>query len=157
LRLFSSDYEKDPLLGLAVASGYSLLTMKRILLLGLAVASVSTLIARRPPKPALVKTLTETDNGAAVTLTLKSRLTVRLPAQTGTGYSWTPKAGSSLLHLVKSYMQTPAHMLPGRTETQIFVFTPSAAGTDELELDYRRPWEKGVAPAKVFRFTATVE
>lgn len=126
-------------------------------MVGMVIASLNTLLAGEPAKPALVKTLTETDNGAAVTLTLKSRLTVRLPARPGTGYSWTLKAGSSLLRLVKSYMQAPAHLLPGGTETQAFVFTPSAAGTDELKLEYRRPWEKGVAPAKVFRFTATVE
>jgi inhibitor of cysteine peptidase len=131
--------------------------MNRILLVGMIVASVSSLLAGEPAKPALVRTLTQADNGAAVALTLKSRLSVQLPAQPGTGYSWTLKAGSSLLRLVKSYRQPPAHTLPGSTETQVFVFTPDASGTDELKLEYRRPWEKGIAPAKIFRFTVTVE
>jgi hypothetical protein len=67
-----------------------MLNMKRILLVGMAVASLSALNAGESAKPALVKNLTETDNGAAIVLTLKSRLTVRLPAQPGTGYSWSP-------------------------------------------------------------------
>jgi inhibitor of cysteine peptidase len=124
---------------------------------GMVVASLSVLNAGESAKPALVKNLTETDNGAAIVLTLKSRLTVRLPAQPGTGYSWSPRAASSLLRLVKGHMESLAHMLPGGTETQVFVFTPVTSGTDELELYYRRPWEHGVAPAKVFRFTATVQ
>jgi inhibitor of cysteine peptidase len=134
-----------------------MLNMKRILLVGMVVATLSTLNAGEPAKPALVKALTETDNGAAIVLTLKSRLTVRLAAQAGTGYSWFPRAASSLLRLVKGHMESLAHMLPGGTETQVFVFTPVTSGTDELELYYRRPWEHGVAPAKVFRFTATVQ
>ena len=134
-----------------------MLKPKIILWLGMVVASVSALRAAEPGTPALVKVLTQKDNGAAVTLTLKSRLMIRLPAQSGTGFSWTPKASSSLLRLVKSYEKASAHMLPGGTETQVFVFTPVTSGTDELELYYRRPWEHGVGPAKVFRFTATVQ
>jgi len=134
-----------------------MLKTKIILWLGMVVASLSALTAAEPGTPVLVKVLTEKDNGTAVTLPLKSRLMIRLPAQPGTGFSWTPKASSSLLRLVKSYEKASTHMLPGGIETEVFVFTPVASGTDQLELDYRRPWEHGVAPAKVFRFTATVE
>jgi inhibitor of cysteine peptidase len=134
-----------------------MLKTKIILWLGMVVAIVSALTAAEPGGPAPVKILTQKDSGVAVTLTLKSRLMIRLPTQPGTGFSWTPKAASSLLRLVKSYEETPAHMLPGGTETEVFVFTPVASGTDQLELDYRRPWEHGGAPEKVFRFTATVE
>jgi inhibitor of cysteine peptidase len=131
--------------------------MRIILLVGMLVTNLGTLLAAEPVKPAPVRTLTQRDNGAQIVLTSKTRLIVRLPAQPGTGYSWALQAGSSLLRLVKSYVQTSGHPLPGGTETQVFVFTPVASGTDELELDYRRPWEKGVATAKVFRFTATVQ
>ena len=134
-----------------------MLKPKIILWLGMVVASVSALRAAEPGTPALVKVLTQKDNGTAVTLTLKSRLMIRLPAQSGTGFSWTPKASSSLLRLVKSYEKASAHMLPGGIAPEVFVFTPVASGTDQLELDYRRPWEHGVTPAKVLRFTATVE
>ena len=134
-----------------------MLNTKMILWVGMVVASVNALIAAEPATPTLVQTLTETDNGASVALTSKSGLTVRLPVQAGTGYSWTPKSAGSLLRLVKSYVETPIHMLPGGKETQVFEFTAVASGTAELELDYRRPWEHGGAPAKVFRFTATVE
>jgi predicted secreted protein len=134
-----------------------MLKTKIILWLGMVVVSASGLRATEPGGPAVVKILTQKDNGAAVTLTLKSRLIIRLPTQPGTGFSWTPKATSSLLRLAKNYEKTSAHMLPGGTETKVFVFTPVASGTDQLELDYRRPWEHRVAPAKVFRFTATVE
>lgn len=134
-----------------------LLNMKTMLCVGMVIVSMSALIAGQPVTPAPARTLRETDNGAVVVLTSKGRLMVRLPTQPGTGYAWTPKAASSLLRLVKSYHETPARMLPGGVETQVFVFTPMTSGTDEIELDYRRAWEHGGAPAKVFRFTATVE
>jgi inhibitor of cysteine peptidase len=130
---------------------------KIILGLGIAVVSVSALRAAEPGGHPPVRILTQKDNGAAVTVALKSRLMIRLPTQPGTGFSWTPKAASSLLRLVKSYEEAPTRMLPGGTETKVFVFMPVVTGTDQLELDYRRPWEHGGAPAKVFRFTATVE
>ncbi|MBV9878001.1 MAG: protease inhibitor I42 family protein [Verrucomicrobia bacterium] len=130
---------------------------KIVLCLGIVVASVSALRAAEPGGHAPVKILTQKDNGAAVTVALKSRLMIRLPTQAGTGFSWTPKAASSLLRLVRSYEEAPPHMLPGATETKVFIFMPVASGTDQLELYYRRPWEHGVQPAKVFRFTATVE
>ena len=134
-----------------------MLKTKIILWSGMLVASLSALRAAEPGISAPVKILTQKDNGAAVTLTLKSRLMIRLPTQPGTGFSWTPKAASSLLRLVKTYEETPPHMLPGGIETKVFVFTPVASGTDQLELDYRRPWEHGGPPAKVFRLSATVE
>jgi predicted secreted protein len=134
-----------------------MLNTKMILWVGMVVASVNALTAAESATPVLVKTLTETDNGASVALTSKSRLMVRLLVQAGTGYSWTPKSARSLLRLVKSYVETPIHMLPGGTETQVFEFTAVASGRDELELDYRQPWDHGGAPAQVFRFTATVE
>ena len=134
-----------------------MLKTKIILCLGMVVASVSALRAAEPGGSPVVKILTQKDNGAAVTLTLKSRLMVRLPTQPGTGFSWTLKAASALLRLIKSYEDAPTRMLPGGTETKVFVFMPVVSGTDQLELDYRRPWEHGGAPAKVFRFTATVE
>lgn len=134
-----------------------MLNMKTILCVGMVVASVGVLAVAEPAPPALVKTLTQKDNGAAVGLTLQGRVMVRLPTQPGTGYAWAPKAASSLLRLVKSYVETPTHLLPGGTETQVFVFSPVASGTDEIELDYRRPWEHGGAPAQVFRFTATAQ
>jgi predicted secreted protein len=99
-----------------------MLKPKIILWLGMVVASVSALRAAEPGTPALVKVLTQKDNGAAVTLTLKSRLMIRLPAQSGTGFSWTPKASSSLLRLVKSYEKASAHMLPGGIATEVFRF-----------------------------------
>ena len=134
-----------------------MLSKRIILCLGIVVSSVSGLRAAEPSRPALLKVLTQKDNGAAVTLTLKSRLMIQLPTQPGTGFSWAPKSTSSLLRLAKSYEKTSAHMLPGGTETAVFVFTPVTSGTDQLELDYRRPWEHGVTPATVFRFTVTVE
>ena len=130
---------------------------KIILWLGMVVAGVSPLRAAEPRGPAPVKILTQKDNGAAVTVTLKSRLMIRLPTQAGTGFSWTLKATNSLLRLVRRYEEAPPQMLPGGTETEVFVFAPIASGTDQLELDYRRPWEHGVPPAKVFRLTVTVE
>jgi inhibitor of cysteine peptidase len=131
--------------------------MKTMLFVGLLIGMASVLSAAEPSTPALEKILRDADNGAVIVLTSKSRLMIRLHTQSGTGYTWTPKSTSTLLRLAKSYVESPAHPMPGGTETQVFLFTPIAKGTDEIELEYRRPWEHGGPPAKKFRFTANVQ
>ena len=49
-----------------------------------------------------------------------------------------------------------AHPIPGATATQVFRFTVAGLGKTQLDLDYVRPWEKGVASARTFRLDVTV-
>ncbi len=101
---------------------------------------------------------TEADNGSALKLQSGEGLSVSLSITTGTGYSWrVARIDRKVLRqngqptLVHS-----AHPMPGATATQVFRFVVMGTGTTQLELDYVRPWEKGIAPARTFRVDVTV-
>jgi inhibitor of cysteine peptidase len=101
--------------------------------------------------------LTETQNGKTVHLPIRGQLVVRLPAQLGTGFSWAvvSRKGDAL-RLTQQRTESAGQLRPGGSEEQVFVFAPQARGSEEVELAYRRPWEKDQPPARIFRFSATV-
>jgi inhibitor of cysteine peptidase len=45
----------------------------------------------------------------------------------------------------------------GGKTTQVFAFKAAAAGTSNLELHYKRPFEKDKEPAKTFKVTVEVK
>jgi inhibitor of cysteine peptidase len=101
---------------------------------------------------------TESDNGSSLTLHSGEGLSVSLGITTGTGYSWRvaridPKV---LRQDGQPTLVHSAHPIPGATATQVFRFTVAGLGKTQLDLDYVRPWEKGVAPARTFRLDVTV-
>lgn len=111
-------------------------------------------ITTAPPVPAQDRnvTLTESQNGGSAELAKDQKLEIRLPVQGGTGFSWElmrpPRAPVRLL----SSNAQPAGPgnLPGGPATQLFVFEPTGAGSGDIELGYRRPWEKDTKPARTF-------
>ncbi len=112
----------------------------------------------RPAAAANTITLTATDNGRALTLERGDILVVSLSSTPGTGFGWT------VAHLdpaVLSQLGTPefvpsAHPVPGAPATQVLRFTTVGRGSTTVELDYVRPWEHGVPPARSFRVTVKV-
>ena len=97
----------------------------------------------------------ESDAGKSVPMTVGQELVVELPAQLGTGFSWSvDESSASIVKLVKS-AQTGA-AAPGQAETQRFVFTAAQVGSGTLSLSYRRPWEKDKPPSKVFAVSVRV-
>jgi inhibitor of cysteine peptidase len=102
--------------------------------------------------------VTDSDNGRAVTLKTGDMLTVSLASTPGTGYGWNvARLDSQVLEEAgKPAIIHNAHPMPGAPAVQVFRFTAAGVGATTLELDYVRPWEKGVAPARIFRLAITV-
>lgn len=110
------------------------------------------------PQTKTVVNVTDKDNDGKVNLTKGSMLIVRLEAQLGTGFGWQVVKNSSngLRQLGKPGLETTDSSSLGRIEVQVFRFKPRQAGSYELELHYKRPWEKDRKPAKTFRLTVRV-
>jgi inhibitor of cysteine peptidase len=105
--------------------------------------------------------VTTEENGSSVSLRAGDLLEVMLPASLGTGFSWRVRNGAESVLRSKGKPETkkPEGKEPevGATEYQIFRFEAKAAGTGRLELEYSRPWEKDVAPAKTYSLAIHVE
>jgi inhibitor of cysteine peptidase len=99
-----------------------------------------------------------TDDGKQLTLKRGAILLVRLEANPSTGYSWAVIGDPAPLVFVSSEYEPakPNQQLAGAPEMQVMRFTANLAGSVELKLGYRRPWKKGVAPAKTFHVAVTV-
>ncbi|MGA3053434.1 MAG: protease inhibitor I42 family protein [Candidatus Korobacteraceae bacterium] len=102
------------------------------------------------PSPIVI---TDADNGKDVDLPAGDTLVLRLESNPSTGYSWAIKGDPSPLRLVKSSTKKNgqnSHVV-GAPVTQEFRLTAVSAGMVSLTLEYRRPWESNVAPAKTFQ------
>jgi predicted secreted protein len=108
-----------------------------------------------------ITTVTIKENGSTVTLQKGGLLEVTLPASPGTGYSW--RLRKSTFGLLRSRGKpltkkgdTEAGKVGG-TEYQVFQFDAQEVGSEKLELEYVRPWEKDGSPAKIFALTVLVK
>ena len=94
-------------------------------------------------------------NGKSLALKPGDTLVVRLAANPSTGYDWAFVSRPKALRLIKStYVTSP----PGRVgQGGTFSFRLRAVtGRGTLKLAYRRPWEKGKAPAQSFSIKVRV-
>jgi inhibitor of cysteine peptidase len=96
--------------------------------------------------------LTGAHNGKTIVLDKGASLIIWLESNPSTGYVWqVGKNDNAILKLVGQPEFRPAtHQMPGAPGHQRFKFGAIATGSDSIELEYLRPWEKGVAPAKTF-------
>ena len=108
--------------------------------------------------PASAVTVTEQDNGRGIELAQGGTLIVQLPSNPSTGYSWSVQGDPSPLKLVKSDYteQSQSTQIVGAPGTQVLQLKAIGPGAATLTLEYRRPWERDVPPAKVFSIKATV-
>ncbi len=99
-----------------------------------------------------VVSLGESDDGSKQYVVQGDTLSVRLPANVTTGYSWAvaQSAPGVLQSGAEPKMETPARSAPGRGGFQTFEFPVVGAGQGWLQLVYRRPFGKDVAPAKAW-------
>ena len=97
--------------------------------------------------------ITDQDNGKDIDLPAGGSLVVRLNSNPSTGYSWTIKGDPSPLRLVKSSTKKNSQTghAVGAPVMQQFRLTAVSAGMASLTLEYRRPWEYNVAPARTFK------
>lgn len=111
--------------------------------------------AQYPPR-----VCTLADNGHTYSLKRGQALTVQLPSNPTTGYSWQfvgPKP--SQLHLAdSSYRATPAARgLVGSGGTQNWKFTAKQPGKAVVQLAYHRPWEKLAAADKRYTLVLVIK
>ena len=101
-------------------------------------------------------TLTDKDSGTSVKLAKGALLEIKLPSTAGTGYTWQiiKNNPEQLVLQGRSQIIRPDKKIVGGKQAQLFRFKAEWIGTSELEIVYRRPFEKGKAPAKTF--TATI-
>lgn len=96
--------------------------------------------------------LGEKDSGRTVSVKAGHRLTVELPANMTTGYSWVVADDGDLKQVGESdYRQSSGNRnIVGAGGVQTFKFDAAKTGSGTLKLEYRRPWEKGVAADKTW-------
>src|SRR5262245_60814556 len=107
-------------------------------------------------------TLIEKDSGKKVTLGKDEILTVKLEMTAGTGFTWViaknDKYDPKVLPQEGKVEIIPAKKdVVGGKANMIFRFKAAEAGTSELELQYKRPFEKDKEPAKIFKTTVQVK
>jgi inhibitor of cysteine peptidase len=104
-------------------------------------------------------TVTAKEEGTKVKLARGDLLQVRLEALPSAGYSWqVARLNEQQLKAEgKPEFEKPAKKVIGAKTTQVLRFRAEKAGTSDLELHYKRPFEKDKAPAKTFKLTVEVQ
>jgi len=99
-------------------------------------------------------------NGRQVELRTGETLAVTLSENASTGFRWTipPEVARKFEKVLReketSVEGTPNP--PGSRGVRHFYFEVLEPGTADLELQYRRPWETGKAPARKFKLHVDV-
>ena len=98
-------------------------------------------------------------DGTTVQLARGQQLDVELPSNPSTGFNWFVSGSlpSQLTSVTDSYEATGEPNVVGSGGTRVLSYSASSSGTGTLKLDYDRPFEKGVPPAKTFTLTVTVQ
>ncbi len=125
----------------------------RILVLSLCVTMLAALL----PAPLHALDLTERDNGKSITLSLGQPLSITLPGNPTTGYTWEPAAlDRGMMAMEPGPSFVPDSALAGAGGTFTFRLVPRQSGKTSLRLVYHRPWEKDVQPLRAFEVIITV-
>lgn len=88
-------------------------------------------------------TLTEAQSGQSISVVQGTHLTIQLPSNRTTGYTWMmDKDGSPVLKSwgAPEYNMNPSGII-GQGGTETYRFTAAQPGQTVVELAYRRPWE----------------
>jgi predicted secreted protein len=86
-------------------------------------------------------------------------LTVRLRAQSGTGYTWNIAGGASDLlpvNLVSRRVERDKNAASGAPVWEVFELNARKSGQTTVEFVYERPWERNVPAAKRVLLTVDV-
>lgn len=99
--------------------------------------------------------LEKTQHGSEVRIPVGESLELHLPENPTTGYSWHLQGNeNSALQVQETTFQRSSERL-GAGGLRTWRLQATRAGTVELELAYRRPWED--RPVDTFRITVHVE
>lgn len=116
------------------------------------------LTACAAPKPQTTPPLEiNADNsGQTITLALGQTLVLSLPTNAGTGFQWkTVRVPDFLTPMGEPEFKSNGQRV-GAGGVTIWRLQATSPGHEGLVLDYRRIWEKEVAPAKTVRYTIIV-
>lgn len=104
------------------------------------------------------KIISDAGNGATATLKKGQRLLVKLGSNPTTGYEWSvAKTDDKLLPTDgETEFDVPTTQMAGAPTVQTLFFKAKAVGKVVLNLQYTRPWEEDVAPAKVYKVTLNI-
>ncbi len=101
--------------------------------------------------------VTDADSGKRIGTARGNILIVRLEGQPGTGYGWQIVRNDTIkLKPLGEPVLEAGQGLAGGVEHQLFSFKAQRAGTIVLELQYVRPWEKDVPPAKTYQIKVKI-
>lgn len=93
----------------------------------------------------------QSHNGHEVTLAVGQAMELSLSENPTTGFRWDLKTKAEpACELVASTFE-PRGGHPGNGGIHRWQFRAVHSGSGEIELEYRRPWEKDAAPAKVYK------
>ena len=96
-------------------------------------------------------------NGHEVTLAVGQVMELSLHENPTTGFRWDLKTKAEPeCELVASTFDPPPGERPGNGGIRRWQFRAVHPGSGEIELEYRRPWEKDAAPAKVYKLDVRV-
>jgi len=101
-------------------------------------------------------TIDEQSHGRTVRAPVGTTLVVQLHSQLGTGYSWRVQSAPATLKLLESGVAKQPQagtQKVGGSERQQFRFRVAKKGLRRVRLEYVRPWEKNVKPARTFEVT----
>lgn len=87
-----------------------------------------------------------------------SDITITLPSNPGTGYSWriANKPTAGVVKHVGNVFNPPEKPMPGRPGTETWTFKAVGKGTSTIAMEYIRPFETNAKPAKTQSFSVTV-
>jgi len=135
----------------AAASGNRIAAALAFALLALAACAVS------PP----LREIDASADGTRITLAPGQVLRVTLDANPATGYRWViERAAAAVLHPLGQPMYTPSSTsapLVGAGGTMTFDFSAGAAGSDTLQMAYRRPAQQDSAAARSLSVEVVVQ
>jgi predicted secreted protein len=99
------------------------------------------------------------DEPASVDLRVGQLLELRLPARSGTPFSWR-SAGivPPCLEMVGQHglPRLPDNNMAGGLKTQLIIYRAVSSCSGQLRLIYERSWEGGLQPARTIRYQVTV-
>jgi inhibitor of cysteine peptidase len=95
---------------------------------------------------------TYTDTRETIGVGINQEFIIALDSNPTTGYNWEESHDANLLSLVEQKYEPSekAAGLVGAGGTQYFRFKALKEGKTEITLNYKRPWETGIAEQKVF-------
>jgi len=107
-------------------------------------------------EPAKMVHVDQNDNGHEVTLAVGQVMELSLHENPTTGFRWDLKTKAEpACELVESTFNPPGGP-PGNGGMHRWQFRAVQSGSGEIEREYRRPWEKDAAPAKVYKLSVRV-